>query len=262
MVKTQLIRKVLSPAVRLWLRSQVDSAASLDFALEGSDRQLLSGIVPKVSVAGGEVVYKGLCLSQLEITGEGIHINLKQVLRGKPVQLLEPIFVQATLRMADTDMNRCLESPLLAKALSELLDQWLEPLAASFSVEPNPGTNPAPDTEGNNPQSLSQSPPEAIASHWRDIKIQFQPDHFQLWATLTQTQGDPLTVIMGANLRLQDPHTIMLEQLQWQTNDPAATAALESLDHLTLDLGRDVAFGTLQLEEGQLLCQGDLLVRP
>lgn len=241
----ELIRKVLSPAVRLWLRSQVDSAQSLDFRLEGRDGQLLSGQIPQVWVRGDQVVYQGLCLSQLDITGQGIHINLKQILRGKPLQLLEPIRVQATLRMADGDMNQCLQAPLLAKALTEVLDQWLQPLEAW--VEPGGGEPGDP----------------ALGSHWQEVRMEFLADALHLWATLIRSGGvDPLRVELRSPVTLQDPHTIILAPLQWITSDAEATAALGSLEHLVLNLGQDVAFDRLTLEPGTIICQGDLIIRP
>lgn len=255
MAPTQLIRKVLSPAVRLWLRSQVDSVAALTFEVGGTDRQLLSGEIPTLSILGEQVVYQGLCLSQIDIVGEGIKTNLRQVLRGKPLRLLEPIFVQATLRMIDRDMNQCLQAPLLANALSEVLDQWLEPLGeAGVALAPaaaSQGQNPPAD-----PALTAKSP------HWREIRLQFQPHALTLWATLARLTEPPLKVTMGAIVQLRDPHTIILDQLIWNTSDPTATQALADLDHLTLNLGEDVDFKTLALTEGQVLCEGRILIRP
>jgi len=255
MAPTQLIRKVLSPAVRLWLRSQVDSVAALTFEVGGTDRQLLSGEIPTLSILWEQVVYQGLCLSQIDIVGEGIKTNLRQVLRGKPLRLLEPIFVQATLRMIDRDMNQCLQAPLLANALSEVLDQWLEPLGeAGVALAPaaaSQGQNPAAD-----PALTAKSP------HWREIRLQFQPHALTLWATLVRLTEPPLKVTMGAIVQLREPHTIILDQLIWNTSDPTATQALADLDHLTLNLGEDVDFKTLALTEGQVLCEGRILIRP
>lgn len=293
MAPTQLIRKVLSPAVRLWLRSQVDSAEVLSFEVEGSDRQLLSGQIPKISIVGEQVVYQGLSLSHLDIVGEGIKTNLRQVVRGKALQLLEPIFVQATLGMIDRDMNQCLQAPLLANALSEVLDQWLEPLGEAFLEAPQtpmaivqntpaggglPASSAAP-TGSSVPPADSPTQPPSPTSHWREIRMQFRPNALTLWATLDRstpsapsghptpeaTQPAPkksLTVTMDAIVTLQDPHTIILGQLRWDTNHPEATAALASLDHLTLNLGQDVHFTTLALTEGQVVCDGQILIRP
>lgn len=297
MAPTQLIRKVLSPAVRLWLRSQVDSVVALTFEVGGTDRQLLSGEIPTISILGEQVVYQGLCLSHIDIVGEGIKTNLRQVLRGKPFQLLEPIFVQATLRMIDRDMNQCLQAPLLANALSEVLDQWLEPLgeagvalaaaaesqalaqeqsqdqsqeqSQSQSQEQSQEQSQGQSQEQSQSQGQSQSQKPAAdlavpakSPHWRDIRMQFQPNALTLWATLVRSTEPHLNVTMGAIVQLRDPHTIILDQLTWDTSDPTATQALAGLDHLTLNLGADVDFQTLALTEGQVLCEGRILIRP
>ncbi|MGA1264348.1 MAG: DUF2993 domain-containing protein [Prochlorothrix sp.] len=279
MAPTQLIRKVLSPAVRLWLRSQVDSVVALTFEVGGTDRQLLSGEIPTISILGEQVVYQGLCLSHIDIVGEGIKTNLRQVLRGKPFQLLEPIFVQATLRMIDRDMNQCLQAPLLANALSEVLDQWLEPLgeagvalaaaaeSQALAQEQSQDQSQEQSQGQSQEQSQSQKPAADLAvpaksPHWRDIRMQFQPNALTLWATLVRSTEPHLNVTMGAIVQLRDPHTIILDQLTWDTSDPTATQALAGLDHLTLNLGADVDFQTLALTEGQVLCEGRILIRP
>lgn len=271
MAPTQLIRKVLSPAVRLWLRSQVDSVVALSFEVGGTDRQLLSGEIPKISILGEQVVYQGLCLSHIDIVGQGIKTNLRQVLRGKPFQLLEPIFVQATLRMIDRDMNQCLQAPLLANALSEVLDQWLEPLGEAGVALAAAAESQALAQEQSQDQSQDQSQSQKPAAdpavpakspHWRDIRMQFQPNALTLWATLVRSTEPHLNVTMGAIVQLRDPHTIILDQLTWDTSDPTATQALAGLDHLTLNLGADVDFQTLALTEGQVLCEGRILIRP
>ncbi|MEM8605220.1 MAG: LmeA family phospholipid-binding protein, partial [Cyanobacteria bacterium P01_H01_bin.121] len=65
--QTQLIRRVLNPAVRFWLKTQVEALESLDFELSGSDRQLLAGQIPKVRVAAEQVIYQGIPLTQIAI---------------------------------------------------------------------------------------------------------------------------------------------------------------------------------------------------
>ncbi len=263
MAPTQLIRKVLSPAVRLWLRSQVDSVAALTFEVGGTDRQLLSGEIPTLSILGEQVVYQGLCLSQIDIVGEGIKTNLRQVLRGKPLRLLEPIFVQATLRMIDRDMNQCLQAPLLANALSEVLDQWLEPLGeAGVALAPAAESQVLAQGQSQGQKPAADPAVTAKSPHWREIRMQFQPHALTLWATLARLTEPPLKVTMGAIVQLRDPHTIILDQLIWNTSDPTATQALADLDHLTLNLGEDVDFKTLALTEGQVLCEGRILIRP
>ncbi|MCY7282618.1 MAG: DUF2993 domain-containing protein, partial [Cyanobacteria bacterium CAN_BIN43] len=121
-----LISKVLSPAVRLWLRSQVESIEELDFQIEGSDRQILAGYIPKVAIAARQAVYQGLNLSQIDLVGETIRINLKQILQGKPLKLMDVVPIRGSLFWNEADLNASLKSPLLANALEEFFLTWLK----------------------------------------------------------------------------------------------------------------------------------------
>jgi hypothetical protein len=241
--KTQIISTVLSPAVRLWLRSQVESAEVLQFEIQGSDRQLLSGQIPQVSVFGKAVIYQGLRLSHLEIVGEGIEINLGQVLRGKPLRLLHPITVAAVLHLQEADLNACLQSPLLAKVLSDLLDQWV---GKAGTLPQDPGPEAAQTRE----------------HQWEKIQIVFGDDRLVLGAALVQS-GQPDTVIqMDATVNLFNEKILYLEDLKWTCDSAAIQTQLETLQKLTLDLGSDVVMESLTIHPGQVSCQGKILIRP
>ena len=84
----KLIGTVLSAALQLWLRSQVEGVESLKVHVGGGNRSLLKGSIPTVSVSARAVIYQGLHLSQVVLGSSGIRINLGQVLQGKPLQLL------------------------------------------------------------------------------------------------------------------------------------------------------------------------------
>ena len=105
---TDLISKVLSPALRLWLRSQVESVAELNFSIQGKDRQILTGYIPSISLNSSRAVYQGLHLGEVELLGENIRINIGQVLKGKPLQLLEPIQVTGQVRLDQADLEASL----------------------------------------------------------------------------------------------------------------------------------------------------------
>ena len=125
--KQRIISKILSPAVWLWLRSQVEQVSNLEVKISGSDRQILTGYIPRVFMCARHVVYQGLHLSQVQLVGENILTNLGQVLRGKPLQLLEPVPVSGELLLKESDLNASLQSPLLANALNDLLKHYSQP---------------------------------------------------------------------------------------------------------------------------------------
>jgi predicted phage tail protein len=118
---SRIISRILSPAVRLWLRSQVEQVEDLQFQIEGGDRQILSGHIPRVAIAARQVVYQGLHLSQMDLAGTGIRINLGQVLKGKPLKLLEIVPVEGEMQLQEADLNASLRAPILSGAVSELL---------------------------------------------------------------------------------------------------------------------------------------------
>ena len=107
---TDLISKVLSPAVKLWLRSQVEQVEHLNFKINGQDRQILRGYIPVVSLDSSKAVYQGLHLGDIQLQGTNIRINIGQVLRGKPLRLLEPIWLKGEVYLTTDDLQASLSS--------------------------------------------------------------------------------------------------------------------------------------------------------
>jgi hypothetical protein len=223
--KHRLISKVLSPAVRLWLRSQVDFVSNLEVKISGSDRQILTGYLPRVSVSAIHAVYQGLHLSQVQLVGENIRTNLGQVLRGQPLRLLEPVPVFGELLLQESDLNASLQSPLLANALTDLLRILL----------------PAYSTHGH---------------RWHQITI--NNGQLIINATLAADTSNPLLVTIRTGLQLANCHELVLQpQIQTQTG-----TLLVNLDSFKLDLGAEVAIEELTLNSGQMRCRGCINVIP
>ncbi|MGL5034289.1 MAG: LmeA family phospholipid-binding protein, partial [Microcystaceae cyanobacterium] len=126
LTSSNLISKILSPALGLWLRSQVEQIEKLDINIEGKDGQILRGYVPQVSLKSYRAIYQGLQLGKVLVKGENIRINIGQVIKGKPFQLLEPIQVSGELQLAQTDLEASLNSEILTNAFTELLIALLE----------------------------------------------------------------------------------------------------------------------------------------
>ena len=216
---------MLSPAVRLWLRSQVDFVSNLEVKISGSDRQILTGYLPRVSVSAIHAVYQGLHLSQVQLVGENIRTNLGQVLRGQPLRLLEPVPVFGELLLQESDLNASLQSPLLANALTDLLRILL----------------PAYSTHGH---------------RWHQITI--NNGQLIINATLAADTSNPLLVTIRTGLQLANCHELVLQpQIQTQTG-----TLLVNLDSFKLDLGAEVAIEELTLNSGQMRCRGCINVIP
>jgi LmeA-like phospholipid-binding len=118
---SRLIGNILSPAIELWLRSQVQQVANLKVQIEGKSRQILTGNIPGVSIVASDVVYQGLHVAEIELRATGILINLGQVIKGQPLKLLEKVPVMGKLQLQQADINASLNTPLLSNALTELL---------------------------------------------------------------------------------------------------------------------------------------------
>ncbi len=219
---------MLSPALRLWLRSQVQQVSNLEVKISGSDRQILTGHIERVSISATHAVYQGLHLSQIHLVGENIRINLGQVLRGQPLRLLEPVPVCGSLLLQESDLNASLQSPLLANAMSELLGTLL------------PADCPV------NRQA---------ACH----KIALDSGCLIISATLAADTSNPTPVIIRTGLQLASCHELQMAQPQIQTQ---AGSPWVNLDNFKLDLGPEVAIQELTLSSGQLVCCGRINVIP
>jgi hypothetical protein len=242
---SRLISKVLSPAVRLWLRSQVDSVETLQFQIEGGDRQLMSGDIPKVTIAAQQVIYQGIALSYIHLVGETIRVNLKEVVRGKPLRLLEPIPVQAEAIVHQADLNASMNSPLLAEALSEVVMMLLQSgLTADLPVELQSGLKP----------------PIAVQSS----AVKIGANYLILSANLRSTTAQQITpFILRTQLQIAEGHKIRFLQPEWLTHPDAETGQpLPHLEKFEIDLGSEVFLQQLTLNNEQLICQGQIWVMP
>ncbi len=122
---SRLISRLLPPAIRLWLHTQFDHIEGLEFAIDGKDRQILGGYLPGVNLAAHQVVYRGLHVSQAQVSAADIRVNLPQVLRGKPLRLLQPFPVEGRVTVLADDLRASLRSPLLGQGLRDVLTQLL-----------------------------------------------------------------------------------------------------------------------------------------
>lgn len=219
---------MLSPAVKLWLRSQIQQVSNLEVKISGSDRQILQGTIPRVSISARHAVYQGLHLTQIQLVGEGIRTNLGQVLRGQPLRLLEPVPVEAELLLQSSDLNASLQSPLLANALTELL---LTLLPARYPLDGQVSWD----------------------------KIGIDSDQLIVSATLAANTSNPTPMVIRTGLKLASCHELQMEQPQIQTH---VGFPLVNLDSFKLDLGAEVAIEELTLSSGKLTCCGRINVIP
>jgi hypothetical protein len=235
--KIRIISTVLSPAVQLWLRSQVERVEALQFKLIGGDRQIVTGNIPGISIAATSAVYQGLHLSKIQLEGRNIRVNLGQVIKGKPLCLLEPVPVVGQLLLSESDFQASLQSPLLSTALTEFLASLL-----------------ALDEITN---SDDHSKYRKISFSWQQIAIDM--GQLTLKGTLIDGNLQTTPVVIRAGLQLASPHELLLNPFQIQMSSAFPS---RNLDGFQVDLGSDVELQELTLTPGQLMCRGRLTVLP
>ena len=216
--------------MRLWVRSQVDHIEHLDLTLQGTDRQVLGGQIPGVSLTAANAVYRGIHLDSAAVSARDILINLGQVVRGKPLRLLQSFSVYGEVMLSQDSLNASLSAPYLAEGVENF---W---------------------------QTLLSQPPVAA-----EIEQHYGPAALQPAPTSTSIQSGRLTLMAGARqlragLVLHEGHWLGLEQPCWVT--PAGDFASQALQGFCWDLGPETQMETLSLQPGRLLCVGQLEVRP
>lgn len=232
---SNLISKILAPALRFWLRSQVEAVHKLELDIQGQDGQILRGHVPRVLLNTEQALYRGLQLGQVLLRGENIRINMGQIIKGKPLRLLEPIQVSGTVQLSAQDLQASLTSELLTSALEELLIALLH----------HQGIEDAP----------KQLAPYTFT--WQAIALREQGFTLQGWVALNQET--PVPLVIQAQLSLQDGKTLHLHHL---TLEGVPKLDRGKMADITLDLGTDVELEALHLSPEELSCLGRLLIRP
>ncbi|ALB40897.1 hypothetical protein AA650_10785 [Anabaena sp. WA102] len=225
--KVRIITKVLTSAIKLWLRSQLNQVSHLEVQITASDRQLLSGCIPGVSISASNAVYQGLHATQIELQAEQIQLNVASILKGQPLQLSAIVPVVGKLIIAEQDLNNSLSSPLLLTAINDVLI----PLLAEYSL---------------NFKDIT----------WRRITLDNQ---------VLILNGIPVSEIEGAffniylGLELLNGQELQLTQVRIKTDQEVL---LEKNSPYIINLGTDVDIEKISLIPEQLSCYGRININP
>ena len=76
-----MISKLLSTAVKLYLRSQLRGVEELQVNIIGKNKQILQGYIPQVLLNCNRAIYQGLHLREVELNGSNIAFNLPEVMK-------------------------------------------------------------------------------------------------------------------------------------------------------------------------------------
>lgn len=219
-----MISKLLSTAVKLYLRSQVERVEDLQVKILGKNKQILQGYIPQIFLSCSHAVYQGLYLRQIELNGSDIAFNLSEVMIKKPLKFLEPVFVEIQLRLDAQDLPASLDSPLLQSGLDDLWQMFL-----------------APQQIDNSSTELSE-----LAIEWCSIAIANQG--LNLTGTYQDASGETMELYLSTGISLADSHTLCLSPLKINHKSVA--------NELKIDLGVDVAIAQLIIESEQIICSG------
>jgi hypothetical protein len=236
--QSHIISQVLSPATRLWLRSQVTQVKALNFQITGGDRQILTGYIPQVMISAQEIIYRGLHLSQLDLAATGIRINIGQVIKGKPLRLLASFPIAGELVLRESDLNASLAAPLFAEALSNLLLALLQ----------TGGTAIAPIPSFNQPLELS-----VLSVAMTSSQLVFN----------VQVQAEPViqSVQLKTRVDLLSEHELLLKEPCWSVCQ-SAPEIWHDLPDFKLDLGTEVSLEELAVQQQAIRCRGRINVIP
>ena len=225
--RVRIITKVLTSAIKLWLRSQLNQVSHLEVQIEASDRQLLSGYIPGVSISASNAVYQGLRVTQIELEVEKIQLNVAAILKGQPLQLSAIVPVVGKLIITAQDLNNSLSSPLLLTAIND----GLIPLLAEYSL--------------NYPFIT-----------WEKITLDNQVLILH-GIPISETEGAFFNIHLG--LELPNGQELQLTQVQVKTDQEVL---LERNSPYMINLGTDVDIEKISLLPEQLTCYGRININP
>lgn len=224
----KLISKMLAPALKLWLRSQLDAIENLELTLTGGNRQILSGSIPGVLISASHAIYQGIHLSEICLQGRGIRFNISETIKGQPLHLIDPVAIDAQLHLSQEDLNASLKAPLFRNAVQEFLLSWL--------------------------QSQTKS--------WDNVQIDLGKDRLTVTGVCRRVKEpehrSPRSALLQMEIEIRQGHQLYLVNPQLQIEGEPTI----DLDTFSWDLGSEVMISELTLNPGLLMFQGQFLVTP
>ncbi|AFZ58094.1 DUF2993 domain-containing protein [Anabaena cylindrica FACHB-243] len=225
--KIRFITQVLTTAIKLWLRTQLTQVSQIEVEIGSSDRQLLSGCIPSVSIFATNAVYQGVHVTRVRLGAENIRLNIGAILKGKPLKLLEVVPVVAELLVEEQDLNNSLPSELLSTALNDVLVKLL-------------------------PEECQKSKPIT----WQEITIDNQR---LILCGVLLLESEPTVIEISVGLELLNGQELQLSPIQIKSNQEIVG---DSNSKYHLDLGSDVDIKEITLTSSQLICHGRINVNP
>lgn len=231
--KSEIISHILTPAIKFWLRSQLETVEDLNMQIHAGDKQILTGKINQVSLTTTKAIYQGIHVSKATVNTDNIAVNLGGILRGKPLKLLQPIFVTGEIVLTDNDLQTSLESPLLHQGLIDLVHLLL------------------------NHQNIPNYQ-DILAQYrffWHNITL--KDDQFILSAILSNSMEETYNLIITSTLTLKNYQTLIFHPIEIIGIPDIGNMIINNFE---VDLGNDVALEKLILTSQNLSCIGKLKV--
>ncbi|MGD1853138.1 MAG: DUF2993 domain-containing protein [Leptolyngbyaceae cyanobacterium] len=234
---SRLISRVLPMAVKFWLQTQLDEIGDLKFEIQASDRQVLSGRVPGISLLAQQACYQGVRISHVDVHASDIEINIGQVLRGKSLRLKHTFPIEGQVVIAGSDLSASSTESILAEGL---LDFWQTLLA-----------NPAVAAE--------------VSHHYGSAALQAP---YQSGLEIRETelvlhlmrQGQA-NISLKSAVQVEQGHILQLTTACWCL--PAGEQVKsETLSGFCWNLGEQTEVRSLTIENDRLTCECKIMVQP
>lgn len=241
-----MISRVLPPAIRFWLTTQLDHVENLQFEVQGRDREILSGHIPEIALSAQKAIYQGIHLSQATVTASGIRVNLGQVIRRKPLRLLAPFPIHGAVELTEADFNDSLQSPLLGEGLYDFLQLLArsQPEAAPLQAV------------------LDSLPDRTVHTHYQ-AEAAIQAD--QVILRLQPKVPTVAAIAISTQLSIRDGHRLCLDNPHWladETSTAPTSIPLSDLHGFEIDLGDEVTLIDCQVADQKLKLSGTVRVLP
>lgn len=239
---SRLISRVLPVAVKLWLQTQLDDIGDLTFAIQATDRQVLSGHIPDISLATQQAIYQGVQITDVSVRASDIEINIGQVLRGKPLRLKQEFPIEGQV-VLDTDaLAASSTKSILADGLLEVWQTLLADPNVVVEIATHYGAAAIPKTETLfNYQSKLQPLGTDLVLHLR--------------------QNESSALCLRGHLTVEHGHVLRLTNARWCLASGVQVPS-KALDQFCWDLGKHTEVRSLEVNDDGLTCHCRIRVQP
>jgi len=115
-----LEEQLLSQAIAAGLASQLDEAETMSVDVHTDVTKAVQGKADAIAISGQGMAMGDIRVQELEVQTDRVAVNPLSILLGK-LKLNHPIDATATLTLTEADINRAMNSPIVAERIPPLL---------------------------------------------------------------------------------------------------------------------------------------------